>query len=415
MRRLLAPLIPLLLFTACNQAPAPEAHPILAPAFGSANSNNYDLAHDLAQHVLGTFVVGTTAGDLDAPNAGIPDAFIRMYASSGALLWGRQFGTSSSEQATGVASPSNGDVYITGNTAGNLAGSIGRGDAFLRKYTSGGFAVWTRQFGTSSYDGADSVAALGSNIYVAGTTSGNLAGSVGGSDVFLRNYNSSGSTVWTRQFGTSGGDIATDVAVASNGYIYVVGSTNGSLFGRNGGGSDMFIRAYFSTGGVLWTRQLHWDHDDRATAVAVSGNYVYLIGHSDPANTSRGNTVHVYKYTFSGSLVWSRLLRDHRSLNTISEASADVSGNLYLTGTTRAITLVGAPGGYVRKVSANGVTLWTRRVGGGESSNGLGVLAHTSGEVYAAGYAEVAPGLANNFDAYLSKLRGADGVIVWTR
>ncbi len=49
--------------------------------------------------------------------------------------WTRQFGTSSDDRARSVATDSNGNIYTTGYTEGNLEGTnAGDVDAFIRKY-----------------------------------------------------------------------------------------------------------------------------------------------------------------------------------------------------------------------------------------------------------------------------------------
>lgn len=53
----------------------------------------------------------------------------------GIELWTRQFGTSSSDSASGVAVDAAGNALITGDTLGDLAGSnAGDRDALVRKY-----------------------------------------------------------------------------------------------------------------------------------------------------------------------------------------------------------------------------------------------------------------------------------------
>ena len=65
----------------------------------------------------------------------------------------------------------------------------------LVKYNSSGTKQWTKQLGTSSCDKGYGVTTDSSrNIYMTGTTSGDLDGntSSGGNDIFLVKYNSSG-------------------------------------------------------------------------------------------------------------------------------------------------------------------------------------------------------------------------------
>jgi hypothetical protein len=62
------------------------------------------------------------------------------YDSSGTKQWTKQLGTSSSELGEGVTTDSSGNIYVTGNTLGNLDGNTNSGDEdiFLVKYDSSG-------------------------------------------------------------------------------------------------------------------------------------------------------------------------------------------------------------------------------------------------------------------------------------
>jgi hypothetical protein len=85
------------------------------------------------------------------------------------FVWINQFGTSLVEFATGVAADSSG-VYVAGSTAGALPGqsSAGGRDAYLRKYDFSGAELWTRLFGTPSFDGVGigALATDATGIYV---------------------------------------------------------------------------------------------------------------------------------------------------------------------------------------------------------------------------------------------------------
>jgi len=107
---------------------------------------------------------------------------------------------------------------------------------------------WTRQFGTSASDSAWGVAIdTSGNVYVAGRTSGALPGqsSAGESDAFVRKYDGSGNELWTSQFGSSTSDYAYGVAVDISGNVYVVGNTWGALLGQSSSGNlDGFVAKY---------------------------------------------------------------------------------------------------------------------------------------------------------------------------
>jgi hypothetical protein len=164
-----------------------------------------------------------------------------------------QFGTSGGDDARGFFVDSSGGVYVVGIVGGEFPGQTNEGgefDAFIRKYNADGDEEWTRQFGTSEFDTAIEVSGDSSGgVYVVGNTNGEFPGqtNVGGSDSFIRKYNSDGDEEWTRQFGTSGGVSATGVSADSSGGVYVVGFTFGTFPDQtNEGGQDAFL-AKFAT------------------------------------------------------------------------------------------------------------------------------------------------------------------------
>ena len=122
---------------------------------------------------------------------------------------------------------SSGGVYVVGIVGGEFPGqtNVGGSDAFIRKYNSDGDEEWTRQFGTSDVTEANAVFADSSGVYVVGLVEDSLPDqtSEGGLDAFIRKYNSDGDEEWTRQFGTSERDVASGVSADSLGGVYVVG------------------------------------------------------------------------------------------------------------------------------------------------------------------------------------------------
>ena len=121
----------------------------------------------------------------------------------------------------------------------------------------------TKQWGTVGEDYAFGVAVDGSgNIYLAGSTSGDLDGNtdVGSYDAFLSKCDFSGATQWTRLtrlLGTSVNAKARGVNVDGSGNIYVTGITSGDLDGNtNAGPYDAFLVKCDSSGTKQWTRLL---------------------------------------------------------------------------------------------------------------------------------------------------------------
>ncbi|MEN6319722.1 MAG: SBBP repeat-containing protein [Syntrophaceae bacterium] len=260
------------------------------------------------------YVTGYTSGSLDGnTKAGGIDIFLVKYDAAGTKQWTRQLGSSSNDIAQGVAVDTSGNIYVTGSTNGSLDGNTNAGnyDMFLVKYNAAGTKQWTRQLGSSSDDEATGVAVdTNGNLYVTGKTNGSLDGntSAGNYDMFLVKYNAAGAKQWTRQLGTSTTDYGQGVAVDASGNIYVTGSTYGGLDGNTSSGDsyDMFLVKYNAAGAKQWTRQLGMDHvwdEGNGVTVDIGGN-VYVTGYTDwglgPSGLNMSKDVFIVKYNANG-------------------------------------------------------------------------------------------------------------------
>jgi hypothetical protein len=263
--------------------------------FGTASS---DVAYGVALHDSGVYVVGCVLGALPGQTAvGGLDVFVRKYSTAGKHLWTRQFGTTGHDYGFSVTVNPSG-VYVAGTVEGALPGQTHAGgedprDVFVRKYSTAGKYQWTRQFGTTGADGGQAVASDGIGVYVVGYTDGVLPGqaSAGARDVFVRRYDTAGKHKWTRQFGTGGWDEGYGLAVDASG-VYVTGGTGGPLPGQVwAGGEDAFVRRYNKAGKAGWIRQFGTAGADQASGAAVNPSGVYLAGFSEgalPGQTSAG-------------------------------------------------------------------------------------------------------------------------------
>ncbi len=324
------------------------------------------------------YVVGSTGGIFAGEGSvGATDAFLRKHDASGNVLWTRQFGTAFADVATAVSVDSTG-IYVAGYADGVFPGqsSPGGRDAFVRKYDADGNVIWTRQFGTFSTDFASAILADSTGVYVAGfaysltaalpgqTSSGGLF------DAFLRKYSSDGVEIWTRQFGSNGDDAAAGIGVDSTG-VYVVGEVGGALPGQTsaGGHRDAFVRKYDGGGTEVWTRQFGTTAYDSVTTIAVDSTGVYLAGLTDgilPGQTSAGSRdAFARKYDADGNIVWTRQFGtsgvDQGSGISVDSGAVYVTGTVGVGGALPGQTSVGGSDAFLRRYDADGNIVWTRQ------------------------------------------------------
>jgi hypothetical protein len=194
------------------------------------------------------------------------DAFLAKFDSKGKLLAETQFGTSGADSVAAIATGADGSLYVA---------STQNGHAVLAKYASGDITVpptWTQDLGDLAAGGSiGGLTVSGGKVYVSGATSNaNLtagggasiaAPASGGIDAFVFSATDNGATAapgTVTYIGTSGTDSAGDVTVASDGTIYVAGSTTGTFAGAQRtvqNVNNAFATALNSDGTVKWTKQ----------------------------------------------------------------------------------------------------------------------------------------------------------------
>ncbi|BCR03970.1 hypothetical protein DESUT3_10390 [Desulfuromonas versatilis] len=231
---------------------APDGTQLWVRQYGTDDD---DTAKALALDAAGNiYVTGSAMGDLEVPATTFldADAYLVSFDPDGVgptLI--EQFGTDGNDEGSGVVVDSLGNVYVGGFTGGDfdnggiLAPSI---DAFIAKFTNGTGTSVIRQFGSDQFDDAFGGLAVDSadNVYVAGETSGDINGELGQGvdDGYVAKFDGSLTLQWTRIIGVAGASgFSSRVAVDPAGNLFVSGSTDGDLFKPNLGviPSDGFL------------------------------------------------------------------------------------------------------------------------------------------------------------------------------
>lgn len=177
-------------------------------------------------------------------------------------------------------------------------------------------------------------------VYVGGTTTGSLPGGVhqGEEDAFLAKFDPSGKLLWLRQFGTPLGEGVFALGVDSAGNVYATGHTLGSLGGRNQGDWDFFVAKFSPEGRRLFLKQHGTPYWDKATGLALDGRgNIYVAGFTYGAFPGQRNAgdrdYFLAKLDREGRLTWARQGGSAGGEVTLGLAFSP-EGALYLVGTT---------------------------------------------------------------------------------
>jgi hypothetical protein len=385
-------------------ATAPAATVGWTTQFGTGQPDDaYGIAINSAG---GLFVIGQTSGVLPGQtNAGMIDAFLRLYDPSGAEVWTRQFGSSERDIPKGVALDDAGNVYVVGQTFGSFPEQVSAGgwDAFLRKYTPAGDEVWTHQFGGGGGESAASVKIdRAGNAYVVGGTRAALPGqtNIGDFDSFIVKFDPNGATVWTRQFGTSVEDYALTVSLAGGNPV-VAGETSGRLTdATSAGGLDGFVRQYNDAGDVLWTRQFGSASDDYAVGSAVSpSGTVLVVGTTTgslPGHKSEGDAdAYIMGFSPRGTEMWSRQFGTP-GVDDAEAFSFYPTGSMLVAGRTggplRGSTSGGGSDAFLAAAGPTGNLLWVHQFGGPAEDYAMALATGNGGFYLAGGTTGALPG-----------------------
>jgi hypothetical protein len=244
------------------------------------------------------YVTGDTYGKLTGTrNYGEADVLIMKFDPSGDRLWAAQFGTVFAEHAKMVSVDASGNSYVTGDTSGSLEpkAAFGGYDIFLAKYNPYGDRVWLKQIGTAANDFSGGVAGDNAgNIYVSGETKGQVKGNTnkGLGDIFLARFDLNGQKIWSRQLGSRASDASLGLAIDGTGAICIAGDTTGNLGqGKNSGLADVFLVKYYACGNKPWITELGTDKNEFCSGIASNkaGN-VYVAGYTEGTFPDNKNT-----------------------------------------------------------------------------------------------------------------------------
>ena len=296
---------------------------------------HYETPSALALDNLGNVYV--TGGSW--PNLSISDYLTVKYNSNGSMMWKARYNgpDNGNDRSTNLIVDNSGNVYVTGLSHSGSS----QADYTTVKYNSKGKEQWVARYNGSanSIDRATHIATDRSgNIFVTGWSLGYYPyeGTTSKKGIVTVKYNKNGVQQWVTRYDAQPlGSEAEPVRLVTDdlGNVYILGSSD-VLDGR----PDYLTIKYNNMGEEQWTALFDGPGDpwgksrDEPAALAVddSGN-VYITGTSRAHVTGRDYAT--VKYSSSGVKLWAA--RYNGSQNSSDQAAAlalDALGNVYVTG-----------------------------------------------------------------------------------
>ena len=347
------------------------------------------------------------AGQTDNGISGT-DILVIKYSNAGQPLWTNHYGGSANGDDLGsaVAVAANGNVIVTGQTR-NPATDV---DCVTIAYSSTGQGLWTN-FYSSAGSFSDSARAIGvdpdGNVLVSGSAGSGEGVSSSARNYLTLKYSGTGAALWTNLYGqiTGGDDAVWSMAVDGSGNVYVAGSSRGGSTGN-----DFATIAYASNGVPLWTNRYSGagSVDDEAVAIGVATNGIVFVGGSTFGEGY--STYTTIAYAADGTGLWTNHYNGSGIFyDQLYALAVDGSGNVVVTGYTS--DSAGDIGFGTIAYSSAGTALWTNRYEGPAGNDIAHAIAiGTNGIIFVTG---ISPADAFNVDWAVIAYSAA-GNALWT-
>jgi len=350
-----------------------------------------DAADDVQQTSDGGYIL---AGFTQFGFGWYTDFYLVKTDANGDTLWTRTYGGDDWDIAKSVRQTSDGGYIVAGMTRSFGAGYY---DAYLVKTDANGDTLWTRAYGGSDYDYANSVQQTTDGGYIVGGETSSFG--VRGRDGWLLKLDANGDTLWTRTFDAVERESFRCVEQTTDGGYIVVGET-----GFWGGDVDFYLVKTDANGNTLWTRTYGGGEWDEGTSVqqTTDGGYI-VVGSTESFSGGWDTDFYLLKTDANGDTAWARTYggRDEEYGSSVKQTN---DGGYILAGKSNSFW-EGDWNFYVVKTDANGDTLWTGVYGGRFTDWAHSIQQTDDGNYVIAGRTDPGTGFQ---DMYLIKVAGGE-------
>jgi PKD repeat protein len=224
-------------------------------------------------------------GDI-CTNYGAQDFCLIKTDCNGNIVWQKSSGGVDNDVCYDYAEDSHGNIYACGtskSSIGNPAITQGNYDLNVIKYNKFGDLIWTKSFGGSDYETAQTIIIDShQNILIGGYTrsiNGNISANYGFGDSWILRINPAGNLVNEKTFGGSGGDnLYSIIETIDGGYLFTsaTSSTDHDVQNRFGL-EDIWLYKTDGSFNVEWSYSYGGSGNDRPVTVLENPDGGFLI------------------------------------------------------------------------------------------------------------------------------------------
>ena len=394
---------------------------VLVSSFSKTfGGSDLDGAQSVVETTDGSYlIVGYTSsmdGDVTEIN-GDQDVWVTKVDNTGELLWEKNYGGSSSDEASLIFETNSGDFFILGTTRSNDGDITSNNsddnltDYWMLRIDTDGNLLWQETLGgslaeypTGIVETADGhFAIIGSSE----SPDGDVTDNQGDLDIWFSKINASGSLVTSVTFGGSSIDRAEGFIEDQNGNFIISATTysiDGDLTEVNSDTSGSnWIFKIDKDGVILNSNAYGGDQSDNGSEIINTSDGGYLVGGQSSSNsngisTNGSSDVWIMKFSENNQIMWQMNFGGSRNdytfglleiengymvLSAVFSGDLDIERN-YGTGNLEPILL---------NLDLNGNIKWQKNYGG-SSSDRIKTIIHASD----GGYSMVGTTGSNNYD-----------------
>lgn len=284
-------------------------------------NTGYDYGYSVKQTADKGYIVG---GSTTSWGAGNSDMYLVKTDSMGIPTMHKTYGGINIDRGTCIRQTSDSGYVFAGYTNSYGAGGY---DIFVVRLDSTFNILWEKTYGGSDWDFGNCIEQTSDGGFIiCGST---FSFGNGNEDYYLIKTNAAGDTLWTKTYGGSNQDVANSVVPTSDGG-YILTGISKSLGDANG---DFYTVKTNNLGDTLWTYRYGGSQLDQANAVIESSAGGYLIAGETKSFGAGSSDGILVKINNSGAYVLNYLMGDvgYDNIKSLCEKS---DGKIDMVGTT---------------------------------------------------------------------------------